>query len=92
MIEAMADLNNKTTSFSLESDWRELSYYTSRVMDMTMSSQGSAGGSSDLLSMAGAMAEGPWTLLQNANFSQMGVAVGMVMNRMVNLTEDDMNK
>lgn len=93
--EAMAGLNNKSNSFSMESDWRELTYYTSRVMDM-MSSQGSAGGDADplmvALGMSGVLAEGPWTLVLNSNLSQVGVAIGMAMNRMQNLTEGDLNE
>lgn len=94
--EAMAGLNNKSNSFSMESDWWELTYYTSRVMDLMMSSQGSAGGDADplmaALGMSGVLAEGPWTLVMNSNLSQVGVAIGMAMNRMQNLTEGDLNE
>ena len=93
MMQAFGDLSNNTVTFSLESDWRDLNYYTSRVMDMVM---GSMEGDVDLATLAtsvpGMMAEGPWTLAMYANFSQVNVAMGMAMDRMQNLTSGDMNE
>lgn len=90
----MEDLSTQTISFSLESDWRELSYYTSRVMDMVMSSQDSTGGSANPV-MAGmgipaALTEGPWSLAMQANLSQINVAMEIMMDRMQTLGENNL--
>ena len=95
MTEAMADLNKNTANYSLESDWRDLSYYTSRVIDMVTSSQDSSEDNdnplSKLMSIPGAMAEGPWTMVSYANFSQVGIAIDMAMKKVQNLTSDDLD-
>ncbi|XP_070186023.1 uncharacterized protein [Littorina saxatilis] len=94
MMQAMEDLSTQTISFSLESDWRELSYYTSRVMDMVMLSQDSTGGSANPV-MAGmgipaALTEGPWSLAMQANLSQINVAMEIMMDRMQTLGENNL--
>ncbi|XP_076450764.1 uncharacterized protein LOC143286815 isoform X2 [Babylonia areolata] len=92
MMVMMASMNTSMPT-SLELDWVDLNYYTSLVMDLMTSNQKAAATNEEMsaLVMAGSMNQGPWTLGNYINYTQVWVAFDVMMDRMQNMTTDNLD-
>ncbi|KAK7500956.1 hypothetical protein BaRGS_00007836, partial [Batillaria attramentaria] len=82
MLTVMDDLQYPNVTYSFETDWRELVDYTNRIAVMMTSE-------SDIGTML--MWSGPWSIVNYANFTQLGAAVDVAMKSLEGMSEDSLH-
>jgi hypothetical protein len=91
MTEAVGEVESGAVrNATLEDEWRDLTYYVSRIMDMVSTNTAPTSGDINIPLVKQMLNAGPWSLAVLANYTQLAEAVGIIMTRMTNMSSHDL--